>query len=268
MTNDANQSAVQEKKLEVEIREKEIELKNAKRHLKNFLIIFGVIFVLNLLFIYICLQTNTDISVVIGVDMIIFINLLIFGWSNQMTVDNIQEELEKLNVKRKISSYFADTTSDQRGNGTPSYFDRLVQINLVNLDDYYRLVKVHTNNSFRIATSAGVVGFLLIVFGLIIGFFDKEVGTQGLTYISAGSGVLTEFISGIFFYLYNRTVRQLKSYHDSLLVVQNILLSFKIIEDIKDETEKVKVAGKMLEYLMASGLSLTGSKNASSGNKQ
>jgi Cyanobacterial TRADD-N associated 2-Transmembrane domain len=47
------------------------------------------------------------------------------------------------------------------------------------------------------------------------------------SYISTGAGVVTEFIAAVFFYLYNRTVRQMKEYHDSLLSVQNILCPSK-----------------------------------------
>src|SRR5258708_39851920 len=90
---------------------------------------------------------------------------------------------------------------------------------------------------------------MFIILGLALGF-AATANSQILTYISSGSGVITEFIAGVFFYLYNRTVRQMKGYHDSLLVVQNILLSFKLVEDTKDENEKAKMVGQMLGYLV------------------
>jgi len=51
------------------------------------------------------------------------------------------------------------------------------------------------------------------------------------------------------FYLYSQTVRQLKGYHDSLLDVQNILLSFKLIEGTSDEKERSAMTQKMIEFL-------------------
>ena len=43
----------------------------------------------------------------------------------------------------------------------------------------------------------------------------------------------------------------MKEYHDSLLSVQNILLSFKLVEDTKDENEKAKMVGQMISYLVS-----------------
>ena len=93
----------------------------------------------------------------------------------------------------------------------PAYYDKLAGININNLAEYYAIVKVHTDSSFQITAIAGVIGFLFIAGGLIIGLANKGE-MQTLTYISTAAGVITEFISGIFFYLYNRTVRQLKCY--------------------------------------------------------
>lgn len=61
--------------------------------------------------------------------------------------------------------------------------------------------------------------------------------------------MLVEFISGIFFYLYSRTVQQLKAYHNSLLNVQNVLLSFKLIDD-SDPKMRSEMIREMLKFLM------------------
>lgn len=83
---------------------------------------------------------------------------------------------------------------------------------------------------------------------MILGFQFKEFEKIG--YIATGSGIFVEFISGVLFFLYNRTVRQLKEYHDSLINVQNILLSFKLIESIKDEKSKTEMISKMITRLV------------------
>ena len=68
--------------------------------------------------------------------------------------------------------------------------------------------------------------------------------------ISAVSGVITEFISSIFFALHSRTVQQMKEYHNNLLNTQNILLSFTFIESTNNESEKSKMIGQMLASLI------------------
>lgn len=129
------------------------------------------------------------------------------------------------------------------------YFDRLVKINLDNLNDYYELVQANTRKSFNLSAAIGVIGFLIIIISLILGYVKEEF--KDISYITAGAGVIVEMISSIFFYLYNKTVRQLKEYHDSLLGVQNILLSFKLVnEDIKQDEKKSPIIEKMVEYLI------------------
>jgi len=112
---------------------------------------------------------------------------------------------------------------------------------------YQLLVKTHTSQSFRVSLMVCIAGFVLIAVGLAIGF--KAEGNY-IGYIATGAGVLIEFISGALFYLYNKTVRQLKEYHDSLIDVQNILLSFKLIESTTDAKSKSDMITKMIEYLV------------------
>lgn len=71
-----------------------------------------------------------------------------------------------------------------------------------------------------------------------------------MTALSGIAGVATEFISAVFFYLYSKTVRQMKEYHDSLLAVQNVLLSFKLVGDTTDPRDKAKMVEMLLQYLV------------------
>ncbi|WP_051685017.1 hypothetical protein [Clostridium sp. KNHs205] len=130
-----------------------------------------------------------------------------------------------------------------------TYFDSLVNINVNNLREYYSMVKSHTNKSFWIALVLTVAGFFLIIGGISLIFFDLV--DQNISVLITISGVITEFISAASFYLYNSTVKQLKEYFDSLVHVQKVLLSFKVIEDAKGTTEESKniMMNKALEYI-------------------
>jgi hypothetical protein len=133
--------------------------------------------------------------------------------------------------------------------GSTTYFDRLVDINVKNLGDYYGLVRLHNDKSFSVSVWVGVFGFLLIA--AAVGFALFKSNDELPAAISAGSGVITEFISAVFFYLYNRSVREMRDYFDSLLTVQNILLSLKLVTDTQDEKEKAQMVGLMLTYLVS-----------------
>jgi hypothetical protein len=200
-------------------------------------------------------------AISLAVTAFALIGLFVFFLANLSRRSSLQAELDQLLARQKTIQMLAEygvarksvaragKKSSQEKVAPPSYFDSLVKINVDNLAEYYALVKTHTNNSFLISASTGVVGFVLILIGLLVGFVNSA-NSQSISYISAGAGIVTEFIASIFFYLYNRTVRQMKDYHDSLLSVQNILLSFKIVGDTQDDVEKVKMVGQMLEYLV------------------
>jgi hypothetical protein len=131
-----------------------------------------------------------------------------------------------------------------------TYFNNLVTINVENLAAYYELVKIQTDKSFRASLTVAYFGASLIFTGLVLGFYRTDA-TDKMAYIAAGAGVVTEFIASVFFWLYSRTVRQLRGYHDSLLSVQNVLLSFKLVSDTRDPKEKAVMVSKMCSHLLA-----------------
>jgi hypothetical protein len=146
-------------------------------------------------------------------------------------------------------------TDRDTGKGSINYFDRLVDINLNNLADYYLLIKTQANNGFSASVLAGAFGFFLIIAGLAYGLFDKA-GSHLVTYVGAASGVVTEFIAAVFFYLFNRTVRQMKSYHENLLTIQNILLAFKIVDETQNDSERTAMMKEVFGYLLGKSTAL------------
>src|SRR6476661_2213323 len=99
-------------------------------------------------------------------------------------------------------------------------------MNVVDLSNYYDLVKTQTGKSFTFCVVAGGIGLFLITLALAAGFIRNAETTA---YIGAAAGIITEFITAVFFYLYNRTTRDLKDYHSSLVNLQNALLSWNIV---------------------------------------
>lgn len=135
-----------------------------------------------------------------------------------------------------------------------NYFSALTLINRDNLETYYRLVRTQTDRSFRTSLLAGVAGFVLICVGLVFGVTavrDREFSTAVLAAVTSGAGIITEFIAAIFFYLYNKTVRQMKDYHDTLIDAQNVFLSLRVIEDLKEKRpdDRVRLLEIIINYL-------------------
>lgn len=175
--------------------------------------------------------------------IVLFVVLLIVSIGFGIGFFSIKTEIENLQSKKNIISGLPPSTENKK-----EYFESLLEINIENLDSYYRMVKVHTAQSFRVSLMLSSIGILLITAGLVLGF-QKTGDKATIAYISAGSGVLIEIVSGLLFYLYNKAVRQLKDYHDSLINAQNTFLSFRLIEPINEGTEKVGLITKMIDSL-------------------
>ncbi len=172
--------------------------------------------------------------------------LIYFGqriYSAHTSLTSLKADKDLWTIKKRITWQFA--TKFEK----PSYFDSLVRINMENMAAFYVLVKGHADRSYKVAIRVCVFGFFLMIVGLAVAITNISGPPLG-SYIAIASGVITEIIAGVFFYVYNRTTRQMRGFYDSLLVEQNILLSFKLMEDSKDENEKAKIVSQMLTNLI------------------
>jgi Cyanobacterial TRADD-N associated 2-Transmembrane domain len=172
--------------------------------------------------------------------------LIYFGqriFSAHASITSLKADEELWTIKKRITWQFAANFEK------PSYYDSLVRINVENLAAFYVLVKGHADRNYKVAMRVCVFGFFLMIVGLIMAITNLSSPPIG-SYIAIATGVITEIIAGVFFYVYNRTTRQIRGFYDSLLTEQNILLSFKLMEDAKDENEKAKIVSQMLAYLV------------------
>ncbi|PBJ08285.1 hypothetical protein [Flavobacterium sp. ACN6] len=116
------------------------------------------------------------------------------------------------------------------------FFTQLVQINFKYLDQYYLQTQEQADKSFWISAIASIVGFLVIITGIIL-MYNRENNDSG--YVATAAGVLSQFIAAIFFYLYNKTILKMSQYHQKLVITQNISLALKTADLLKDSKEKV-----------------------------
>src|SRR6266704_6953816 len=69
-------------------------------------------------------------------------------------------------------------------------------------------------------------------------------------YVTTASGVLGQFISAVFFYLYNSTVLKMSEYHRKLVLTQNIGLALKISDSLPTRSRE-RAQEKLIENLFA-----------------
>ena len=129
-----------------------------------------------------------------------------------------------------------------------NYFSELAAINIEKLNEFYSLVKNQTQKSFALAAVASCVGFIFILSGFLYSMTPSN-NTQ-LVNITSIAGAIVEAIAGLFFFLYNKTVRQLKDYHKDIVNVQNILLVFRMHDIYPEGTSKEVLAHKIVESIL------------------
>ena len=124
---------------------------------------------------------------------------------------------------------------------------------------YCLKTNIQADKSFNFSLAAAVVSLLLIIFGIVLSLFGQ---TNSAT-VSAGAGVLGEFISAVFFYLYNQTIAKMADYHRKLVFTQNIGLALKISDGLtgNEKTEAQRALARLRglgQFLMPRPLLING----------
>jgi len=126
---------------------------------------------------------------------------------------------------------------DAKENVDEDIYQNLIKISYKYLDEYYLQTRQQAQNGFFVTMSVSVMGAIVIALGIGAMFFGKTTPA----YVTTASGVITEFIAAIFFYLYNKTISSMRDYHNKLVLSQNISIALKITESMsKEQGEKVK----------------------------
>lgn len=204
----------------------------------GFVVMMAIPFTFNLLHIFGVIKLPLWVNILLWILNSVFIIVVM---SQLIVIFTTKRRIESTQNKIDILSGFKNTKEPLE------YINELVEINVTRLDEYYNEVKRHTTYSFLFALIVGLVGFFLIVVGIVLGYDGERLTTA---YMAGISGILIEFISGVFFYLYNKTVEQLKLYHDNLIDLQNTLLSFQLIERVNKSYDKDLIISKIVDYLI------------------
>jgi len=153
---------------------------------------------------------------------------LTYGYGVGLMRFNTSRELREIELKLlKLGS------EELKENIEMNFFTKLVQINFKYLDQYYLQTQEQANKSFRLASSAAIVGLIIIIVGITMMYFSITESA----YVTTAVGVVSELIATVFFYLYNRTILKMSEYHKNLVVTQNISLALKISEGMEGQTK-------------------------------
>lgn len=155
---------------------------------------------------------------------------------------NMYCEIHESALQRQILVYEANNIKDDMKD---DIFENSINISYKYLDQYYLQTREQAQRGFFVTLWVAVFGALLIGIGVVALFF----GHAEPSYITCASGVITEFISAVFFYLYNKTVSSMSKYHNKLVLSQNIAIALKVSDSLPD-TDKVNAKNMIITELL------------------
>ena len=100
--------------------------------------------------------------------------------------------------------------------------------------------------SFILAVSMSIVGTVILFTGIIISLFDnKEIG-----WITTSSGAIIEVVASIYFWLVNRTMKEVKDNSKQLEKTEDLLTAIDLTEKISDISKKDEAYKNIINNLM------------------
>lgn len=117
--------------------------------------------------------------------------------------------------------------------------------NLKELKEFYVICKQQIRKSFSAAMFSCFAGFVLFVLAVIIFLLG---GNNSASLMAGLSGAIVEIVSGLYFWLYRETSKQLGKYHKRLEATEKYLIALQIIEMLPEENRNEQY-GKLIDYI-------------------
>ncbi len=164
------------------------------------------------------------------------------GYMDKLFEMNVQQPPAYSEAAEKALERLTDSPTDDVRSTAAS------QIEL--LSRFYDLSLSQAQRSFRWALVAGMVG--LIFFIAAIGF--TMLDNDKISTVTLIGGGMVEFISGVNFYLYGKTIGQLTLFQGRLEITQRFLLANSLCESLGDELRDTTRAQLIFQLANIEGL--------------
>lgn len=183
---------------------------------------------------------NNEIPIVVALFvMLATLRYFTLTHNNSFDVDLKELKEEKIQITQKIES---ENKLD---------IFHTIQLSLNELNQYYTINKGQARSSFRWSIFAIVTGFLTIVFGVWLHYFQNKVE---LSYLAGASGVILEFIGGAYFFVYKKSLEQVNFFFGQLIKIQDTMLAINIANNITIDDKKVDMHEKIIVSLLERSL--------------
>ena len=151
-------------------------------------------------------------------------------------------ELQESQIRRKMLEYEVEDIKEEV---QEDVFENSIKMSYKYLDQYYLQTREQAQKGFFVTVCVSAIGAILLGIGIVAMFLEKTEPS----YVTCASGVITEFIAAIFFYLYNKTIVSMSKYHNKLVLSQNISIALKVADTLPSD-DKTKSKNKIIEELL------------------
>ncbi|SOU86775.1 membrane hypothetical protein [Tenacibaculum dicentrarchi] len=107
----------------------------------------------------------------------------------------------------------------------------LITYSKLELETYYKLGLSQTQKSYKYSILAMWIGFLLIIFGIIIYMIPSNIlkidnieVSEKIKFITIASGIVLELISGLFLWIYKNSITQLNYFYSRQIFIADKFL--------------------------------------------
>jgi len=170
-----------------------------------------------------------------------------FGLSNAVAKLFASQAEEATKEKKNYTDKLEEAEGDD-------IFKYLLLISVASLESYVAQTRLQAEQSFRWSKLVAVIGFVIIAIGVAIAIITSVGGTIRIeaAYLASLSGVIVEFVAGVFFYLYNRTLQQINLFHRRLADSQQLAISLMANSLIGDDTRRDEARAEVVRELARS----------------
>jgi len=156
----------------------------------------------------------------------------------------------KLGNPEVVANRTINRAINQLSEVQPEDILKIAGVEIQSLKGYYDLALGQAKQSFRwalIAAGVGLIFFLGAIAFLLI------TQSQSIAIVNVVCGVIIEGISGLNFYLYGQTTKQLAYYHRQLDQTQRFLLANSICEALEGESRQ-KARSDLITLIITFGV--------------
>lgn len=164
-----------------------------------------------------------------------------------LTSNSINEELSQLRSERtEIKQRLAESRTEEETK-EETVLDN-IQLSLNQITEYYTINKSQARNSFGFSVFAMVAGLTTLIASIWMFNFSENTNIN-LAWITGISGVMAQFIGAAYFYLYNKSLKQLNFFYAKLVKMQDTMLAIQLSETLEKDKES-EVKEKLIMELM------------------